>query len=800
MNTIITKRIFSLLFYLLIIMKVFAQESGSIKGKIIEQGTKQPVQGATIVIKNTQITVISDSLGMFMIPNVPAGTYSIDISSIGFQLKTINDINVFKDKSFYLETELLEDAIKLGEVVVRVFKGENNPKIPVSSYSLSREEIYRSPGAQGDIFRAIGVLPGVVSSGGQYSAIAVRGQGTSDNVYMADDIPVFQVTHLEIEGFNAGFNDPNGGRFSIFAPRVIDNAFFQAGGFAAQYGRKSSSYLELGIKEGNRETPFVSGQFDLLGATLIYDGPSGFDKKTSLFATGRYQNFSLLQQLIGYTSQGTPSYGDYLIKTSTEINSKNKLTFIAMYNPELYERTIDDFSKSGSLNDNNNSNFIGKSRTSKSVIGLNLRSLLGKSAYWKNIIYYRTLNVDNNLGYAYPLVDDQGNIISKENIRYESDLRHIKNDQGELGYRSVFSKHFTNLSLTAGVDVARVDLDYARNLKHTDTLYSFGPNDIRPAPDQYYLILQPWDFNSAFKNFAWNASGYLDLSFTLLKRLTLNPGLRYDYTGFTTEHTLAPRISGSLAIDEKQSLNFAAGIYYQDPAYSDIASQPTGHRLQNERTIQYILGYKYYFSPDLKLTAEGWYKQFNNLAVHPATGYPFINSNGTGYAYGADINLTKRLSRNYYGQIGYSYMLSRRNDHDGLGDYDFIFSQPHTVTLLGSYKPNEKWIFSGKFRYSTGRPTDKYIVHSDVFKNPSLLRYAQEIVNKNGERLNDFISLDLRADYNIRARKATWVLFVDIVDIQNRFNVSEEVFQPLTGRTYALGLAIFPTFGLRVEL
>ena len=386
MNTIITKRIFSLLFYLLIIMKVFAQESGSIKGKIIEQGTKQPVQGATIVIKNTQITVISDSLGMFMIPNVPAGTYSIDISSIGFQLKTINDINVFKDKSFYLETELLEDAIKLGEVVVRVFKGENNPKIPVSSYSLSREEIYRSPGAQGDIFRAIGVLPGVVSSGGQYSAIAVRGQGTSDNVYMADDIPVFQVTHLEIEGFNAGFNDPNGGRFSIFAPRVIDNAFFQAGGFAAQYGRKSSSYLELGIKEGNRETPFVSGQFDLLGATLIYDGPSGFDKKTSLFATGRYQNFSLLQQLIGYTSQGTPSYGDYLIKTSTEINSKNKLTFIAMYNPELYERTIDDFSKSGSLNDNNNSNFIGKSRTSKSVIGLNLRSLLGKSAYWKNII------------------------------------------------------------------------------------------------------------------------------------------------------------------------------------------------------------------------------------------------------------------------------------------------------------------------------------------------------------------------------------------------------------------------------
>ncbi|WP_315815371.1 hypothetical protein [Paraflavitalea speifideaquila] len=58
----------------------------------------------------------------------------------------------------------------------------------------------------------------MVSSGGQYSAIAVRGQGTSDNLFIADDIPLFQVSHLEIEGFNTGFNDPNGGRFSIFAP------------------------------------------------------------------------------------------------------------------------------------------------------------------------------------------------------------------------------------------------------------------------------------------------------------------------------------------------------------------------------------------------------------------------------------------------------------------------------------------------------------------------------------------------------------------------------------------------------
>lgn len=49
----------------------------------------------------------------------------------------------------------------------------------------------------------------------------MRGQGVRDNVYMVDDIPLTEVGHLEGNSF---FNDPNGGRFSIFAPRVIDNA------------------------------------------------------------------------------------------------------------------------------------------------------------------------------------------------------------------------------------------------------------------------------------------------------------------------------------------------------------------------------------------------------------------------------------------------------------------------------------------------------------------------------------------------------------------------------------------------
>ncbi|MDP9048092.1 MAG: hypothetical protein M3N14_08135, partial [Bacteroidota bacterium] len=369
-----------------------------------------------------------------------------------------------------------------------------------------------------------------------------------------------------------------------------------------------------------------------------------------------------------------------------------------------------------------------------------------------------------------------------------------------FGYRSIFTKHTQNIKLTAGIDLARINLDYSRILRHTDTLYSFGQNDLRPDPSHYYLVVQPAQFNSVFNNSAYNASGYMDLSFLLFHHLTLNPGIRYDYTGFSKQNTVSPRFSGSYGLDDKQSINFAAGIYYQDPAYDYVASQPGGNTLKNERTIQYILGYRVYFSSDLKLTAESWYKQFNDLAVVPYTGQSIANNNGTGYAYGADINLTKRLSEKYYGQIGYSYMLSKRNDHNGLGTYNYIFSQPHVISLLGSYQPNKKWIFSGKFRYSTGRPTDRYVVHDNVLNKPAYLRDSQEIFGKNENRLPDFVSLDMRADYKIQYEKSAVTIFFDIVDVNNRFNPSAEIFQPLTGKTYNLGLAVFPTFGVRIGL
>jgi hypothetical protein len=359
----------SLLLLTILTSTLCAQQSefGSIKGRIIDKDNKQPIAGALILLTKDQISINSDSLGYFDLGKVKSGNQTIEIRLIGYETQVVNEINVLPNKSVYKEINLQVAITTLKGVEVSAFKFENNRVTPISTYSFSREEIALNPGAQGDIFRAIGMLPGVSSSGGIYSAIAVRGQGVRDNVYMVDDIPLTEVGHLEGNSF---FNDPNGGRFSIFAPRVIDNAQFQGGGFGPEYGRRSASYLGLGIKEGNKDNAIIDGQIDLLGITLNYDGPSKILKNTNMFISARYQNFYALVNLIGLKDIGLPIYGDVILKTTTQLNTKNKLSFLAIMSPESYVRDIDNVYADKKLN----LLYLPDFKRNKIVFGLNLRT------------------------------------------------------------------------------------------------------------------------------------------------------------------------------------------------------------------------------------------------------------------------------------------------------------------------------------------------------------------------------------------------------------------------------------------
>lgn len=82
------------LFHLLIALffftsNLFAQQTQTVRGRVIDKATQQPLPGATVVIPNTNPLkgTTTDIDGWFKIPGIQIGRVNIDINFMGYQLK-----------------------------------------------------------------------------------------------------------------------------------------------------------------------------------------------------------------------------------------------------------------------------------------------------------------------------------------------------------------------------------------------------------------------------------------------------------------------------------------------------------------------------------------------------------------------------------------------------------------------------------------------------------------------------------------------------------------------------------------
>ena len=749
------------------------------------------IENAEINLDGRINSYFTDSSGRVFINGVPKGFIDFTVSKLGFQKEVRNHIPFNPQKILEIEIVLHianQNPIKWLEISAKS-KFDNNPNNAVSAYSLNREEININPGAQGDIFRAISMLPGVSSSGGIYSAISVRGQGVRDNVYMVDDIPLTEVGHLEGNSF---FNDPNGGRFSIFAPRVIDRADFQAGGFGSQYGRRSASYLGLYIKEGNKNNWITDGQFDLLGININVDGPVKSLKNTTMFLSMRYQNFIGLVNVIGLKDIGLPRYADFILKTNTQLSNKWKLSSLVIVAPERYTRDINHVKADKNLN----LVYMPDFKRNKTVLGLNLKTQFRPGFNFTQVIYHNIYSSDITVGKAYPSTDSLGKLKSK-NISFNSNIQEQVYREEKTGYRSIIERNFSKrLGVTAGIESEFIRLSNNRIQHVNDTQYIYyrGQN----FPGQNFVVFLPEFVNIKSNKNAWNHSAYLNFHWTPFRNLQINSGLRFDYLGFNKQSLLSPRINGKYTVNNFHSLGFAWGLYNQDPVLSEIVDQEDNNSLRFEESEQFIISYNFRWK-SIRFTLEGWNKDFKELIYKPQQGYPLVLNGERGYGQGIDVYLAKKLSDKWGGQLSFSRMLSQRIMVDEITEYPFAFSQPYQFNILFNYTFNPQLIFSVKYRYATGKPSDEFITHANVLNNLSQYQYSKEITAINARRLPDFHSLDLRMNYIFYV--GNWALtgFFDVVNVMNKQIPNFENFNTFSGKPYFDGLAIFPTGGLKFE-
>jgi hypothetical protein len=93
------------------------QRGGSVSGRISDADSGKPVEGAIVFLPNTPLGVSSGNDGRFAITNVPAGTYQLAVSHIGFKEK-IMSVRIANGDSLSYEIKLETEPVRMREVEI----------------------------------------------------------------------------------------------------------------------------------------------------------------------------------------------------------------------------------------------------------------------------------------------------------------------------------------------------------------------------------------------------------------------------------------------------------------------------------------------------------------------------------------------------------------------------------------------------------------------------------------------------------------------------------------------------------
>ncbi|PUZ27882.1 iron complex outermembrane recepter protein [Chitinophaga costaii] len=161
-------------------------DANSLSGTVADAANHQPLIGATVYFPDLHSGASADANGHFVINHLPQGTYTVEVSSIGYAAFTAS-IRI-KGATLH-DFELHETLIEKNEVVVTgVNMATSTRKSPVP-LSVVRKE-YLDENVSTNIVDAIAKLPGVsqLTTGPAISKPYIRGLGYNRVVVVSDDI------------------------------------------------------------------------------------------------------------------------------------------------------------------------------------------------------------------------------------------------------------------------------------------------------------------------------------------------------------------------------------------------------------------------------------------------------------------------------------------------------------------------------------------------------------------------------------------------------------------------------------
>ncbi|HTQ59141.1 MAG TPA: TonB-dependent receptor [Candidatus Solibacter sp.] len=533
------------LFGLITFFPAFLSAQIAVTGKItgvVTDSSGAAVPNATVTVKSSALmtprTSTTSADGVYLFDLLPPGTYQVTITATGF--RTEDQTGIVITAGF---TATVSPKLQVGEVTQTV-QVEGEPVVDLQTAQTSTtfdQTLLQNIPSGRDPWSTVAQMPGVTSStfdvagdnSYQQSAMQVHGSTQAEQIYSYNGLD------LNWPGANGGYTQfyTNHDSFDEFQV-VADNApaavpiggvymnMVTKSGSNELHGQAAVYYLTAGTQAGVKfpvynGSPVTSGSpFDStldasasLGGALIKD-------KWWLF--GSYRRYDLRQEILSVTDQAGSPVVDVNHQTNTDlrsdfqVNSKNKFSFIWMYNEQ---------------------NRFFRRDTAYSFVTQEASWLQIEPAYILEGLW--TSQVTNNLildfrvGYnkiVFPLSYQPGVTTSALNVQDVS----LSTETGAAPYQ--FANPAWVLKWTAGGSWYKPNWKGTHNVQfgfewgksYNSYVYNVnqGINVLLDGGAPYQVLA--YNTPTTQKNYFRDTSFFVQDTWNIKRRLTLNLGLRYD--------------------------------------------------------------------------------------------------------------------------------------------------------------------------------------------------------------------------------------------------------------------------------
>lgn len=242
-----------------------AAQTSNITGTVVDGTTQRPLGGAQVQVEGTNLGVLTDNRGRFLILNVPSTTATVRVVMIGYREATAT-----ATAGQAVTIELQETAISLDEIVVTGVVGEQSARAVGNSIGQVNAAELEELAPAADVQRMISAtVPGVRVSmaGGEIGAggstrirgVASLSLGAQPLVYV-DGVRVNGQESNAAFGWYAFNGNSQPSRLADFNPDEIESIEIIKGPAAATlYGTEASNgVIQIITKRGRTGAPRIN--------------------------------------------------------------------------------------------------------------------------------------------------------------------------------------------------------------------------------------------------------------------------------------------------------------------------------------------------------------------------------------------------------------------------------------------------------------------------------------------------------------------------------------------------------------